>query len=49
MLKGVHDLFIMVVNLIFRDWEAEHVTIGLFKVIDNGIVMAPNLIVGVIG
>ncbi len=32
-----------VVNLIFRDWEAEHVTIGLFEVIDIDIVMAPKL------
>jgi hypothetical protein len=29
--------------LIFCDWEAKHVTIGLFEVIDIDIVMAPKL------
>ncbi len=43
MSKEVHDIFTMIVNLIFRDCEAKHVTIGLFGVIDIGIVMAPKL------
>jgi hypothetical protein len=44
MLKGVHDIFVVVVNFIFNDWEAKHVIIGLFEVIDtSGIALAPKL------
>jgi hypothetical protein len=39
----MHDIFTVVVNLIFRNWESKHVTIGLFGVIDIDIVMAPKL------
>jgi len=34
MLKGAHDIFVVVVNFIHNDWEAKHVTI-LFEVIDT--------------
>jgi hypothetical protein len=44
MLKGVHDIFVVVVGFIFSDWEAKHVIIGLFEVIDtSGIALAPKL------
>ncbi len=43
MLKVVHDIFTIVVNLIVCDWEVKHVTIGLLKVIDIDIVMTPKL------
>jgi hypothetical protein len=43
-LKGVHYVFVVVVNFIFNSWEAKHVIIGLFEVIDtNGMAMAPKL------
>jgi hypothetical protein len=35
MLKGVCDIFSMVVNFISNDLETKHVTIGLFEVIDT--------------
>jgi hypothetical protein len=44
MLKGAHDIFVVVVNFISNDWEAKHVTIGLFKAIHtSGIAMVPKL------
>jgi hypothetical protein len=30
MSKGTHDVFAIVVNFISNDWDAKHVTIGLF-------------------
>ncbi len=43
-LKGVHYIFVVVVNFIFNSWVAKHVIVGLFEVIDtNGIAMAPKL------
>ncbi len=43
MLKGTHNIFVVVVNFIHNDQEAKHVTI-LFEVIDtSGIGMAPKL------
>jgi hypothetical protein len=43
-LKGVHYIFVVVVNFIFNSWEAKHVIVGLFEVIDtNGMAMAPKL------
>jgi hypothetical protein len=44
MLKGAHDIFVVVVNFISNDWEAKYVSIGLFEVIDtSGIALAPKL------
>jgi hypothetical protein len=44
MLKEAHDIFVVVVNFIVSDWEAKHVTIGLFEVIDTSdITMIPKL------
>ncbi len=44
MLKGAHDIFVVVVNFISNDWEAKHVTIGLFEAIHtSGIAMVPKL------
>jgi hypothetical protein len=38
-----HDVF-DVVNFISNDWEAKHVTIKLFKVLNtSGVTMAPKL------
>ncbi len=43
MLKGAHDIFVVVINFIHNDWEAKHVTI-LFEMIDkSGIGMALKL------
>ncbi len=43
MLKGAHDIFVMVINFIHNDWEVKHITI-LFEVIDtSGIAMATKL------
>jgi hypothetical protein len=50
MLKGLHDIFVVVVNFISNDWEAKHVTIGLYKISDiGGITMAPKLQLVAIG
>jgi hypothetical protein len=44
MLKGMHDIFAVVVSFISSNWEAKHVIIGLFEMIDTcGITMAPKL------
>ncbi len=44
MSKGAHDVFVVVVNFISSDWELNHVTIGLFEVMDtSGASMAPKL------
>jgi len=44
MSKGAKDVFVDVVNFISSDWEAKHVTIGLFEVSNMSIVaMAPKL------
>jgi hypothetical protein len=32
MLKGVQDVFVIVVNFTSSDWKAKHVTISLFEV-----------------
>ncbi len=43
MSKGTHDVFAIVVNLI-SNWDAKHVTIGLFEMIDIiGATLAPKL------
>jgi len=31
MSKRVHDIFAIVINFLLNDWEAKHVTIGLFE------------------
>jgi hypothetical protein len=50
MLKGVHDIFVVVVNFISSNWEVKHVTIGLYKVSDiGGITMVPKLQLVIIG
>jgi hypothetical protein len=44
MFKGTRDVFNIVVNFISSEWEAKHVTIGLFEVIDTrNVIMAPKL------
>jgi hypothetical protein len=44
LLKGMHYIFVVVVNFIFNSWEAKHVIVGLFEVINtNGMAMAPKL------
>jgi hypothetical protein len=44
MSKGMHDIFVVVVSFISNNWEAKHVTIGFFEMIDTcGITMAPKL------
>jgi hypothetical protein len=44
MSKGVHDVFVVVVNFLSNKWEANHTTIGLFEVFDtSGATMAPRL------
>jgi hypothetical protein len=43
MSKGTHDVF-DVINFISNDWEAKHVTIKLFEVLNtSGVTMAPKL------
>jgi hypothetical protein len=50
MLKGMHDIFVVVVNFISSDWETKHVIIGLYKVSDIGdITTAPKLQLVTIG
>jgi hypothetical protein len=42
--KGVHDVFIIIVNFLFSKWEAKHVTIELFEANDtNGAIMIIKL------
>jgi hypothetical protein len=44
MSKGTHDVFVVVVNFISNDWEAKHVTIGLFEVTNtSGVAMVSKL------
>jgi len=44
MSKGARDVFAIVVNFISSDWEAKHVTIALFEILDmNDVAMAPKL------
>lgn len=44
MSKGMHDIFVVVVSFISNNWEAKHVTIGLFEMTDTcGITMVPKL------
>jgi hypothetical protein len=44
MSKGVHDVFVIVVNFLSSKWEAEHIIIGLFEMSDtSGATMAPRL------
>jgi hypothetical protein len=44
MSKGVHDVFVVVVNFLSSKWEAKHITIGLFEVSNtSGATMAPRL------
>jgi hypothetical protein len=33
--KGAHDVFAMVVNFLYTNWELKHITIGLFKAHDT--------------
>ncbi len=35
MSKGMRDVFVIVVSFISSDWEAKHVTIGLFEVLNT--------------
>ncbi len=35
MSKGMRDGFVVVVSFISSDWEAKHVTIGLFEVLNT--------------
>jgi hypothetical protein len=35
MSKGMQDVFVVVVSFISNDWEAKHVTIGLFEVLNT--------------
>jgi hypothetical protein len=43
MSKGARDVF-FVVNFISNDWEAKHVTIKFFEVLDtSGVTMVPKL------
>ncbi len=30
-LKGLHDVFVLVINLLGVDWEFKHITIRLFE------------------
>jgi hypothetical protein len=44
MSKGVHDVFVVVVNFLSIKWEAKHITIRLFKMFNtNGVTMVPRL------
>jgi len=44
MSKGTHDVFAIVVHFVSNDWDAKHVTIGLFKMINTiGATLAPKL------
>jgi hypothetical protein len=43
MSKGVHDVFVVVVNFLSNKWEAKHITIRLFDVSNtSGATMAPR-------
>ncbi len=43
MSKGVHDVFVIVVNFLSSKWEAKHVIIKLFEVFNiNGVNMVPR-------
>ncbi len=44
MVKGMHDVFVVVVNFLSSEWEAKPIIIGLFEVMDiSGATMAPIL------
>jgi hypothetical protein len=44
MLKGAHNIFVVVVNFISNNSKAKHAIIGLFKVTNmSNIAMAPKL------
>ncbi len=44
MSKGVHDVFVVVVNFLFTAWKPKHIMIGLFEVSDtSGVAMAMTL------
>ncbi len=44
MLKGAHDVFIVVVNFLSNKWEATHIPIRLFEVSNtSGATMVPRL------
>jgi hypothetical protein len=44
MSKGARDVFVDVMNIISSDWEAKHVTIGLFEVSNmSGVAMVLKL------
>ncbi len=35
MSKGAYDVFALIINFLSNDWQAKHVTIGLFEVIET--------------
>jgi hypothetical protein len=44
MSKGSHDVFVVVVNFLFANWEQKHITVGLFEAHDmSGATMAMKL------
>jgi hypothetical protein len=44
MSKGGHDVFVVVVNFLFANWEHKHITIGLFEAHDmSGVAMVMKL------
>ncbi len=44
MSKGVHDVFVVVVNFLSSKWEAKHITITLFEMSNtSGVAMAPRI------
>jgi len=44
MSKGVHDVFIVVVNFLSNKWEAKHITIRPFEMSNtSGVTMAPRI------
>ncbi len=43
MVKGMHNVFVVVVDFISSEWEAKHVIIGFFEVMDiSGATMLLN-------
>jgi hypothetical protein len=35
MSKGTYDIFALVINILGKDWQPKHITIGLFEAMDN--------------
>jgi len=45
MFKGVHDVFVLVINFLGSNWKPKHVILGLFEIVKTiGQALATNFI-----